>query len=395
MRYRSTPVIVVLFATAALFTAPASTRTPDPDTLIVHEWGTFTSIAGADGTAVEWLPLAGPTDLPCFVERSRFNLKGGLSGTVRMETPVLYFYAPRETTVNVKVRFREGVITEWFPRAATTPGYSPPVPGSESTIAWRNVKVSPGVVEDFPVEYGASHYYAARRTAAAPLQSGSDKEKFLFYRGVGRFALPIAATVDVDGKVAVSHPRGQPIGDVILFDNHQGRIVYEVRRALAGQVVVEPPVSDQEPTLELERMLLANGLYRDEATAMIESWRDSWFEEGTRLFYIVPWPAIDTVLPLEISPAPAGVARAFVGRMELVTPATKKEITDALLENDRATLRTYGRFLQAIGGRIVSESARRDVAPQSGVGPGDRALLERRLLEAYSSWGTPQGECGR
>src|SRR5207245_9125406 len=77
------------------------------------------------------------------------------------------------------------------------------VPGSDSTIAWRNVKISPGAAEDFPVEHGASHYYAARRTGAAPLQSGSHKEKFLFYRGVGRFALPIAATVDADGKVAV------------------------------------------------------------------------------------------------------------------------------------------------------------------------------------------------
>src|SRR6266566_2374361 len=54
--------------------------------MTVHEWGTFTSIAGDDGRAVEWLPMDGPTDLPCFVDRLRFNLKGSLSGTVRMET---------------------------------------------------------------------------------------------------------------------------------------------------------------------------------------------------------------------------------------------------------------------------------------------------------------------
>src|SRR6185295_9537434 len=142
------------------------------------------------------------------------------------------------------------------------------------------------------------------------------------------FALPIAATVDADGKVAVSSPGGGPVGDVILFDNHRGRIVYEVRRALGGQVVIDPPVADREPTLALERMLLANGLYPDEAAAMIESWRGSWFEEGTRLFYIVPRPAIDTILPLEIDPPPAGVARVFVGRIELVTPATQNEIKD-------------------------------------------------------------------
>jgi hypothetical protein len=377
-------VIVLSFACAALLAAAASSSTSDPGAVIVHEWGTFTSIAGADGTAVEWLPQAGPTDLPCFVERNRFNGKVRLSGTVRMETPVLYFYAAHETTVNVSVRFRQGVITEWFPPAAIAPGNSPALPGSESTIAWRNVKVSPGVVEDFPVEHGASHYYAARRTGAAPLQTGSEQEKFLFYRGVGRFALPIAATVDGDGTVAVRNPRGQPIGDIILFDNHRGRIAYELRHGSSGEVIVDPQVANQEPTLELEKMLLANGLYPEEASAMIETWRDSWFEEGTRLFYIVPRPAIETILPLRIDPTPAGIARVFVGRMELVTPTTAKEIKDALLANHFGTLRSYGRFLQAIGRRIVTESA-----------PGERALLEQRLQDASSAWVTPQNSCGR
>jgi hypothetical protein len=103
-----------------------------------------------------------------------------------------------------------------------------------------------------------------------------------------------------------------------------------VRREPAGQVIVEPRVADREPTLALESMLLANGLYPEEATAMIESWRDSWFEEGTRVFYIVPRPAIETILPLEIAPAPAGVARVFVGRLELVRPAMKEEVKEAL-----------------------------------------------------------------
>ena len=33
-------------------------RAPD---LTVHEWGTFTAIAGKDGRAVKWLPLTGST----------------------------------------------------------------------------------------------------------------------------------------------------------------------------------------------------------------------------------------------------------------------------------------------------------------------------------------------
>ena len=84
--------------------------------LAVHEWGTFTSIAGPDGQAVQWSPLTGSTDLPGFVEQfQKGGYKVGLRGTVRMETPVLYFYAPAEQTVSVKVSFSKGVITEWYP----------------------------------------------------------------------------------------------------------------------------------------------------------------------------------------------------------------------------------------------------------------------------------------
>ena len=87
--------------------------------LTAHEWGTLTSIAGSDGQAVEWSPLTGSTDLPVFVEHFRDpGFKLGLRGTVRMETPVLYFYDSREETVSVQVAFANGVITEWYPQAS-------------------------------------------------------------------------------------------------------------------------------------------------------------------------------------------------------------------------------------------------------------------------------------
>jgi hypothetical protein len=156
-----------------------------------------------------------------------------------------------------------------------------------------------------------------------------------------------------------------------------------VRRAIGGQVVADPQVVDREPTTELERLLLARGLYAAEANAMLETWRDSWFEEGTRLIYVVPRSEVDAILPLHIEPAPDEVARVFVGRMELVTPDTLKEITAALLANDAATLRRFGRFLEPIGRRIVAESPRED-----------RALLQQRLNKADTG-GAPPDACGR
>jgi hypothetical protein len=100
--------------------------------------------------------------------------------------------------------------------------------------------------------------------------------------------------------------------------------------------------------LAVEDMLIAQGLYQDEAQAMFETWRDSWFEEGSRLLYIVPRQFVDNVLPLTISPSPAQTVRVFVGRLELVTPATQRAVEQALATHDRATLARYNRFLVPI-----------------------------------------------
>src|SRR5262245_50900352 len=94
---------------AAGKTAPTQA---DANRLVVHEWGTFTSIAGKDGVVLEWRPLNAPIDLPSFVhtiERADNGLrhpgKRDLEAEIRMETPVIYFYSDREVDVAVKVDF--------------------------------------------------------------------------------------------------------------------------------------------------------------------------------------------------------------------------------------------------------------------------------------------------
>jgi hypothetical protein len=379
---------VVIFVAAMTCTGTGDVIKASNPGLVVHEWGTFTSIAGEDGRAVQWLPQGGPLDLPCFVERISSELKGGLSGTVRMETPVIYFYAPREMTVDVNVRFRQGVLTEWYPRpakSASSDSASVRKAALDGTIAWRNVKVVPGAEANFPIEREANHYYVARQTDAAPLQSGSETEKFLFYRGVGRLPPPISAIVGEDGKIVVRNSRGDALGDLMLFQNRDGNVGHQVRHAAAGPVTFDPSTFDDEsapPQAELEKMLVAHGLYRREAKAMVESWRDSWFEQGTRLFYIVSGQTVDTILPLEITPAPAEVTRVFVGRMELITPAALREVGELIAKPDWATLARYGRFLQPIGKRLLASSP-----------AAERAKIEQRLQAVSSSWAPPAAGC--
>ena len=72
---------------------------------------------------------------------------------------------------------------------------------------------------------------------------------------------------------------------------------------------------------------------------MLETWRDSWFEEGARLFYVLPQSATEALLPMQMDPKPASLARVFVGRVEIVTPEIETEVANAILLTDRTVLR--------------------------------------------------------
>jgi len=370
-------ISALVVATAALLIA-ADFRPAQPGDLTVHEWGTFTSVAGEDGSAIEWDALGGKNDLPAFVNDFGYRgFKWRLTGTVRMETPVMYFYSPRELDAHVKVGFPQGLITEWYPRAEYEVFQKSGVDGSvrrlesnldgidttlrslTGAIEWRNIKVQPDTSPALPVESARSRYYAARGTDAAPIAVGDQHEKFLFYRGVGRFPVPITARISGDGKVVVENRGIDPVPSVILFENRGGRLGYRNAGALQGAVTLESPSLDSSAAAlrnDLETALIAQGLFPKEAQAMVETWRDSWFEEGSRLIYIVPSRAIDAILPLQIDPAPSQTARVFVGRIELVTPETKRTVEEAMVTGDRLVLELYGRFLDPILQRISAES---------------------------------------
>jgi len=371
-------IFSLCFAAAFLFVLSFSLRhanakqVPEND-LTVHEWGTFTSIAGPDGLSINWLPLTGSTDLPSFVEHFRsVAFKGGLRGTVRMETPVLYFYSPRETTVSVNVSFAKGLITEWYPHAdsanpALTPSdYSLYNKKSPGAIAWNSVHIDPQGSTDFPSDNSENHYFAARNTSSASLlvetPSGPQREKFLFYRGVSAFSVPITATVAADSTVHLENQLSEEIPAAIFFERRGAQLGYRMLGPLRDQAAFAPPdlsASLDSLSSDLEGILISQGLFPDEAHAMLETWKNSWFEEGSRLIYIVPRRFVDSVLPLHITPEPATTTRVFVGRLELVTPATERAVESAFASNDQLTLAKYNRFLEPILSTMIEKSADR------------------------------------
>ena len=337
MRFRNV-MLVILAACSTRLMASSDLRA-------VHEWGTFTSVAGEDGRAMSWEPLSGPNDLPCFVHRlDQRNLKVAEYGTVRMETPVLYFYPLKPLTVSVHVDFPGGRVTEWYPQASSVQ----PSISRRGWIEWENVEVGQSS-DPLPKLDTSSHYYAARETDGWSLKSGRENEKLLFYRGIGDRGVNLNAVVDHDG-VSIRNDKAETIPEAILFENHAGKVGYHIIRNLREPETIKfSALTGTLDTLRshLEEELREMGLYRKEAHAMVETWRDSWFEEGLRVFYILPRSEVDALLPISIRPAPGQLARVFVGRVELLSPQMKREISASLVNGGIPLLKKYGRFLNA------------------------------------------------
>jgi len=382
-----------VFFSAFLFCASLAGNAQKVDIdsgLIAHEWGTFTSIAGETGQAVEWLPLNSPSDLPNFVEHFRgTGFKVGLGGTIRMETPVLYFYSTHDTTVDVSVSFFRGLITEWYPRATHIEPSSSLEnvvlfqQQSSGSILWKSVSVQPSASLAFPQEAQPSHYYAARDVASSPLRvatkNGNENEKFLFYRGVSVASAPLSALVLPGSQIEAMNQSSGEIPKLVLFERRGEQVGFREARAVREGMILDPPVLDASLDSllpDLEASLVSSGLYPEEAHAMLESWKDSWFEEGSRLIYIVPNSFVEKILPLSIEPQPATIHRVFVGRMELLTPATQSAIETAVVTHDKATLAKYGRFVAPMIESILHKD------PNSA----HATILGRELNEIYVSY---------
>ena len=403
-------LLILLSLTLVADLEPLSSKAQEPkNELEVHEWGTFTSVAGRAGIALEWRPLTTESDLPSFVysidrvsrppqqrtqptspqpqaaptprpqrRELRYPTKSATPVSVRMETPVLYFYAKQETTIKVSADFVNGKITEWYPQSRSVHGGS---------IDWGQIRIMPGAQIDLPNDFRENHYYPARETDAAPLQASTngqnEYEKFLFYRGVGNVNLPLWLNLEGD-KVRIRNAHREQMNHVVLFENRGGTIGFQIYDITQTELVVNRPALDGKVEVlrqQMKAMLVSQGLYEKEANAMLDTWRDSWFEEGLRVFYIMPRNVTDEILPLNIEPRPAKVVRVLVGRTELITPETEGRVINEIrkLESPSMSVRKaaleainkYGRFREAILKQIFDRTD----------DPQLRASIERLLRE--------------
>jgi hypothetical protein len=361
-----------LLALSCCLAVNASPDNPPGDggKLVVHEWGTFSTFSGSNGKNLKFQPY--DNDLPDFVHGylPRYSKAGPLGGTISLETPVIYFYTDRPLTASVRVDFPKGTITEWYPHAGRT----------DKRLAWDNIKVLPGDTTTLPEEKKPSRYYAARETDSAPVQAKffeenrhiTEVDKFLFYRGVGDFDMPLSVRAAEDGKFAVSWQGKEPGTDLLLVQVRSGGIRFqqfrlEQRSRDLADAKVSLPVSDSTKDKlgeTLVQLLTGRGLLEKEARAMVKTWSAAWFgEEGTRVLYLLPDDMTAELLPLRVEPKPTSLVRVLVGRHDVLTPQREKEIdawvaklTRSLPENGREryeaqkALGKLGRYESAASG---------------------------------------------
>ncbi|MGD9648256.1 MAG: hypothetical protein AB7U73_21270 [Pirellulales bacterium] len=425
--------------------------------LIVHEWGTFTSFSGSDGVNLDYRPLV-HYDLPPFVNSPLSNLGNPLAkprvvAQQRMETPVIYFYTDEPQTVNVRVRFPQGMLTEWYPPAkefasgassvdelthATADSAAAPAATSADANSAHAANVAPAAAAENPdaavageaprnpvtdfwlasqqlervrgghapvidgnayLDWGAvrlippqqfadvrvrnakkqivpawlpkiadgHHYGRARETDAAVVEvvdrrGESHFEKFLFYRGLGNFELPIKLAALGNERFEVTNSGLETSGVLLLVRIEAERVRFVRLEPINPQsaIEIELPGSASSVAALAEAIvgeLVAAGLYEREARAMVNTWHDSWFgETGTRLLYLVSSAPTEKLLPLTIEPAPAECVRVLVGRLETLTPEDCRRLVRSLTvelaaeapaaEAIRAELAPLGRFAE-------------------------------------------------
>lgn len=341
------------------------------DGFVVHEWGTFTSVVSRDGALLPGLHHE-EEDLPAFVADRLASAQQGIEPVQKMETPVTYFYAPVETKVRAKVRFPNGVLTQWFPwvKAMSPSIYvspdgrgvvdawlsgnlSPSLPPAcvarfhgplkNGLLDWGEVTVeAPGVAHPLPGPIGDTTWGFARQVAAneltvvAPKTGEKQHERFLFYRGLGDFGLPLAPAFQGDGLVLDNREATHPLRGVFVMTVTPSGAGFTAVEAIAPGTrrTVTPPPPEQPLDAfvaalsdALEATLVAEGLYTDEARAMVHTWQRSYFRTpGTRVLYLLPPPLIDEVVPLELAPAPKRTLRTMVIRVEVLSPKETAEL---------------------------------------------------------------------
>ncbi len=352
--------------------APAPAMDSDPD-LVLHEWGTFTTVAGSDGVRLDGVHHD-DEGLPAFVHDREREAEGFTGVQVKMETPIVYLYHPRGRTVSLAVEFPRGLLTQWYPGVRSlVPVVGPRPELARGRLDWGTFQVLPpgeGLdrLPEVPRGDPWSHARAVDanvlRVCSLPGPGAREHERFLFYRGLGRFDLSLrVAWKPADALHLENTGKGtlhRPLVLRVEKDRIRAAFLPDLPAGEAASAGALPPETTVEKVMDaLAAELTAQGLYEREARAMVRTWRKSYFETpGTRVLVPLPREEVDAILPLEVRPAPGVSVRVLLARVDVLSREDEVRAEEvALVALDAADARErLGRFAEAILRRVAVTS---------------------------------------
>jgi hypothetical protein len=245
--------------------------------------------------------------------------------------------------VSVTVGFPDGVVSQWFPSAQSFEPALGTAAISGGSMTWH-AQLVPGL-GGFPAVDPDDVWAPSRNVASLPVRIGNEAEQFIFYRGLGTFDTPLRVVSEADGDLTVINDSPDAISAAFLLHLHEpGGIVVPLGgigpRSQKGDITI--PFGGKEhvaayvetASATVQAALEADGLYADEAKAMVDTWSHSYFRTpGLRILYVVPHAWTERLLPLELSPAPDELVRTLVGRIEVLTPDAESQAVSAVAEH--------------------------------------------------------------
>lgn len=425
-----TPILGSMLAMAPIvdstlnFSAELKRPALTENSLVVHEWGTFTALQGSDGAVMNGMQHE-EESLPSFVHsrdllnetftppgRPRCpgfckgfepgaiyrsgNASDHLTVTQKMETPVLYFYSKNEVkNVRVSVGFPKGVISQYYPAPEK---FLPELDRMENLQDGRvdfafDIAAENTTLAIPPVE--ARSVYAPSREVAANYirNTQGEAEKLIFYRGLGNFSTSIAVTSDANGVYIRNTSKNliMPSGLLFYSDGNDRGGFFSVRSLAPFEVVtfslaqIEQMKSMYSTNLvdQAKGVLIAqlevSGLYHDEAVSMVNTWKKSYFKtKGLRLLHVLSQKETEALLPLTMSPQPTELVRTLVGRIEIMTHQEEQELI--------AQIATQGKqFAVSTLGRLAEPKLRRvrDLVPVGFATDIDRLIDQSLSSQAF------------
>lgn len=416
-----------------LFTSTCFVHADAPK-MSVHEWGTFTNLQDEAGISIGGIN-SDDEPLPPFTHNLRYDWNVGdaeaqrnnnvpfIKGfprahpdvTMRLETPVLYFH-PATTDwklpMYVHVEFHGGYLTQFYPEAEAGKVENHISAETVGRLDWTNLSIG----GDHPGPKTDSHVWLAPRNveAADVTTPKGESERYLFYRGVGHIDAPLrlvhansmvqihsqlesafgpsaklkipqlwycqfrddgtCAFREIDPLTISALPRRPTLGPS-MPDREGGPVLAETQANFTPSDFSTDELTELKS--QMREALIAQGLFADEAQALLNTWDLSYFKSaGTRLFYIVPPEWTEHYLPLQVfsslnlscafnpSMPRIAVKRVMVGRIDLVTPE-QRQLLKAMAEAhdahsaDAVLWREYqnlGRFRNAL---LLDELKRR------------------------------------